>query len=178
VRKLLVILTLVVVTLSFAIIPGMQKKLYGGYASIWPFPLAIGVSGYYMEGMQVYSLPDMNVDIDAYVGPGFSSEFATIGFTSGFGAELNALISLVVTKKDWNFELFGYKITPALKIDSGLYYSFAGADYGGYSVHASGFGIIMPDFYLTFFADWMKGKYASFYFWPFPLVLGFSVVEY
>ena len=178
--KKLLVLTLVILTvLSMALVPGMKKRLYGGDVFLWPFPVILGVGGYYMDGTNLYSIPDMNIDVDGYIGPGFSAGFASIGYASGMAVELDLLGSVIVSKKDWHFDLFGYEITPAVKLDAGLYYSLAGSGFESYYyLHGSGFGLAGPDIYLTFYASWMKGKYVNFYFWPVPLVFGFNVIEY
>ena len=178
-KKFLVLTLVTLVVLSMAFVPGMKKRLYGGDIFLWPFPFIVGVGGYYMEGTEVYSFPDMNINIDGYFGPGINAGFASIGYASGMAMEMNLLGSIVASKEDWHFDLFGYKITPAIKLDIGLYYSFAGAGFTGYYyLHGSGFGLLGPDVYLTFYASWMEGKYMNFYFWPIPLVFGFNVIEY
>ena len=178
-KKFFIIVFIAITVMSMAFVPGMKKRLYGGDVFLWPFPVILGAGGYYMEGTNIYSIPDKNVEIDGYLGPGLYTGFVSFGYASGMSIELDFLGSIVISKKDWYFDLFGYKITPAIKVDGGFYYSFAGAGFEGYYyLHGSGFGFAGPDVYLTFYADWMKGKYMNFYFWPVPLVFGFNVIEY
>ncbi len=178
-KKFLVFALVGLTVLSLAFVPGMKKRLYGGDIFLWPFPVIAGVGGYFMEGTNLYSIPDMKIEVDGYIGPGFSAGFASIGYASGMAMEMEALGSIIISKEDWYFNLFGYKITPAIKLDTGLYYSFAGSGFESYYyLHGSGFGLLGPDIYLTFYASWMKGKYMNFFFWPIPLVFGFNVIEY
>ena len=178
-KKLIVIFMVIAVSVAFSIIPGMQKRLYGGEIFFWPIPVIAGIGGYYMEGMSLYSIPDMSINVDGYVGPGFSAGYASISEVSGMAMEFDLFGSIVISKEDWKFNLFGYEIFPAIKVDAGLYYSIAGSGFENYYyLHSSGFGFSGPNAYLTFYASWMEGKYMNFFFWPFPFVFGFNVVEY
>ncbi len=178
-KKLFVLALVALTVLSLAFIPGMKKKLYGGDIFLWPFPIIVGAGGYFMEGTNLYSIPNMNINVDGYIGPGFNVGFASIGYASGMAMELDLLGSVIVSKGDWSFNLFGYRVTPAIKIDTGLYYSLAGSGFEDYYyLHGSGFGFVGPDIYLTFYASWMEGRYMNLFFWPMPLVFGFSVIEY
>ncbi len=177
-KKTLVIIALIIVISSFALIPGMKKKMYGAGVFFWPFPFALGVDGYYTEGNSIYQVPNMKINVDGYLGAGFDGAFVAL-YSFGFGAELDLLASVVISKEDLHFDLFGYKIIPAVKLDTGIYYSISGAGVGYYSyIHEPGFGIKGPYLYLTFFTPWKKGKYLNFYFWPVPLIFGASVMEY
>ena len=178
-KKFLVFAFSTIAVLYLSLIPGMEKRMYGGGAIIWPYPVYFEMDGYYLEGTSFYKIPDMKISVDGFLGGGISFGYAGIPPYSVFGTAVEALAYVFISKEDWYFNLFGYKVVPALRIDGGIYYSIAGANIPGYSgLHEPGVGIVGPSLGLSFFAEWTKGKYVNFFFWPLPITIYVNILEY
>ncbi len=181
-KKVLVVSALVLGIVAAALVPGMDKRMYGGSVLLFPFPgaFAAGAGGYYMEGREIYKFEDMSVFIDGYAGGGFAADFIFVPMAgSGLGVEIDLRGSAVVYKRDFSFEMFGYKFIPALKVDARLYWDVVGANLMGYifgNGSAVGFRV---DPYLTAVVEWEpdKNRYVSFHFWPYPLIFGVDIWE-
>ena len=180
-KKLVVIILVISVVLSMALVPGMEKRMYGGAVSaiLLPGVFGIGVDGYYKEGLEIYDIEGMGIKIDGYAGFGaYASLVTTVGI-GGFGYGVELIGTLIAYKEDFGFDVMGYRITPALGLDTGVYYTFAGVSGVGLGyLSDAGFGFISPTPYLTAFVNWGKGRYVNFFFWIFPLTFGVNIVEF
>ncbi len=175
-KKLLAVFLIISSVVAFPIVPGMDKSLYGAEVGFWG--LGAWVEGYYEEGLNVYTSEDFYVDL--FAGPDVYYAFATAYDVTGstLSIRLNAR-ALVYTDKI-KFEFMGYNIYPALTLKAYLYYDVTGISYEGYSIGAGNVGIgFSYPYVMAFLARPETGKAStSWYFWPFPLIIGFTTVVF
>ncbi len=177
-RRTVVAVLVLVSLVSFALVPGMDKVKYGGSVGLWPYPLWIGATGYYTEGMEVYRIEDRKIYVDLFAGPIVGGAFLSTGYVGAMGMSLGLDVLIFVYKEDFSLDIFGYKVIPALELYAIPYYSLGGASAFGYAESSAAFDIY-GGFRLNFLLERPEsGEWMSFYFWPLPLVIGFDVVKF
>ncbi len=178
-RSLLAVL-LVVSIMAFSIVPGMDKRFYGGEVGAWTFlgAFSFWVEGYYEEGMGIYDSGDWHVDL--FTGP---DVYYSMGGLEGFSAQSLSVrwnARIVLYSDSFKFEVMDYKIYPALTMRAYMYWDTWGASYKQFSIGFGSFGIgVGYPYIMVFLAKPETGKAStSWYFWPFPLTIGFDTVEF
>lgn len=175
-KKLLAVFLIISSVAAFSIVPGMDKSLYGAEVGFWG--LGAWVEGYYEEGLNVYTSEDFTVDI--FAGPDVYYSFGGISDVSESYLSLRFNARALVYTDKIKFEFMGYKIYPALSLRAYLYYNVLNLSVEEYGAEESNFGIYFsPPYIMAFLARPETGKAStSWYFWPFPLIIGFTTVVF
>ncbi|MEN2984427.1 MAG: hypothetical protein ABDH25_05330 [Dictyoglomaceae bacterium] len=143
---------------------------FGGSLIFDPTYSYTGLSGYYEIGLPIKGVEGLYV----MFGPSIY-----YGFVTGVDASLLALgidIDAIYLLKQWSFDLFGRKWFPSLnatlsidilRFRLGTYYSYISEP------------IVDFDLYLGIYTPYNgKNSYMNIYFWPYPIIIGFSFVSF
>ncbi|PMQ01964.1 MAG: hypothetical protein CBR30_02945 [Dictyoglomus sp. NZ13-RE01] len=137
---------------------------YGGAVIVYPvYPLIFGVAGDYEIGLPIQGVEGLYV----FFGPTASFlSMQDVGSVFSIGANLEAIYLL----KQWSFNLLSRKWYPAV----GAYLTANLINIGQYHKDYVDF-----DIYLSIYTPTnSKGSYMYVYFWPWPIIFGFSLVNF
>ncbi len=175
-KKFLVVFLVVILSALYLanLVPGTTKYSYGGEITLIPIPGAFGygIGAYYNEGLSLYYYKPYKLNIDGFFGPSvmYGGLISAININD---LEIRLNGSLVLYSDNFSFEIFNTKIYPALELSAYVGYYIIGADYSTNSKISYNF--FDPQI-IIYTKRIEKGKLNfSWYFWPFPIVVGFSV---
>ncbi len=180
-KVVLLVSLLVLSSVLFAIVPGMDKSVYGGSVYIWPIGIFYtGVNLFYEEGVQLYYYEPYKLYVDGYFGPSIDVGYGSYLSVSGVYTTLKVHGNIYLYTDKFSFELFGMKLYPGLKFGMYVYWDMVGVSYeeSRFTGGSIGLGYNYPTLVLlTSIPE--KGKSSmNWYIWPLPIIVGVTFWNY